>query len=134
MAKPAVRDEHPPALAVQLEILPKHKKTGENRALAADALFGQDIVVIEIFDDDAAIRQATRTITTSAAFVGRYSEMGKKRADVALHIICENDQPAHESRDAALWLLYYIDVEEETKHQRAQACYDAALTYRLQNA
>jgi hypothetical protein len=51
--KPAVSDERALAFAMRLKVLSKDKVARENWSMAADALFGQDFIIVEIFDYNA---------------------------------------------------------------------------------
>lgn len=91
---PAVCDKHALALTVQAKVLPKDEETSEDWPLAADALFGQNVVVVEVFDGDAAVSAATKTINATAACICLPSKMGREHAAVTFYSIRENDQPA----------------------------------------
>ena len=89
---PAVGDKHPLALAMRPKVLPKNEKTRKYWTLAADALFGQNTIVIEILYNNA-IGTAISTINRAAALVVQSKVIGKQAA-VGFQIIRENDQPA----------------------------------------
>ena len=74
-AEPAVCDEHTRAFAVSLQVLPKDEVASENGSAAANALFCQDFIVIEIFDHDAPNRFAATTVDTMAVCMGLRGEM-----------------------------------------------------------
>ena len=74
------------------KVLPKNEKTRQYWTLAADALFGQNTIVIEILYDNA-IGIAINTINHAAALVVRSKVIGKQAA-VRFQIIRENYQPA----------------------------------------
>ena len=108
---PAVCDKHALALTVQAKVLPKDEETSEDWSLAADALFGQNIVVIEVFDGDAAVSAATKTINATAACICLQSKMGREHAAVTFYGIRENDQPATKN-----------GITNEGKEPRRRAC------------
>jgi hypothetical protein len=91
---PAVGYEHAFALAVQLEVLRIHKVTSEYGLVTADAVPGQHVVVIEIFDDDASVLIAAETVAATVAFIQGRSKMSREHRAVTSHVIGENDQPA----------------------------------------
>ncbi len=78
---------------MQAKVLPKDEETSEDWSLAADALFGQNIVVIKVFDGDAAVSAATKTINATAACIRLQSKMGREHAAVTFYSIRKNDQP-----------------------------------------
>ena len=90
---PAVCDKHALALTVQAKVLPKDEETSEDWSLAADALFGKNIVVIKVFDGDAAVSAAAKTINATAASICLQSKMGREHAVVTFYSIRKNDQP-----------------------------------------
>ena len=83
---------------MQLEVLRIHKVTSEYGLVAADAVPGQHVVVIEIFDDDASVLIAAETVATTVAFIDGRSKMSREHAAVTSHVIGENDQPASKSK------------------------------------
>jgi len=101
---------------VQAKVLPKDEETSEDWTLAADALFGQNIVVIKVFDGDAAVSAAAvsaaaKTINATAASICLQSKMGRKHAAVTFYSIRENDQPATKS-----------GITNERKEAQRHAC------------
>ena len=69
------------------KVLPKNEKTRKDWTLAADALFGQNTVVIEILNSNARA-------TAAAALVGTRRKVSGEHTMVRIQIIRENDQPA----------------------------------------
>ena len=96
---------------MQAKVLPKDEVTSEDWTLAADALFGQNIVVIKVFDGDAAVSAAAKTINATAASICLQSKMGRKHAAVTFYSIRENDQPATKS-----------GITNERKEAQRHAC------------